>query len=311
MKNNSSAIGISSISLSTVSARAQPHAGLLWGLLGVIAFAFTVPCTRIAVDAGLDPILIGGGRAVVAAALATLTLGAVRVPFPTQRQWVRLIPVSLGVVVGFPVLTSLALPHTTAGHAAVVIGMLPAATAVVAALLTRERPSARFWCGAALGVAATATFTLTAHGSLGGAGRADLYLVGAVVLAALGYAQGGLLSRELGSWQTICWALVLAAPVMAAATAMTLAAHPPRVGATGWVAFGYLAAISMFLGFFAWYRGLAIGPMTTVSQIQLGQPVLTVAISAVLLGESLTWPILLGGAAVIACAAVTVRARIR
>lgn len=290
--------------------------GLAWGLVGVIAFSFTVPFTRIAVGgtggAGLDPLFVGCGRAVVAAALAAVALIAFGAPLPTRRQWLRLAPVSAGVVAGFPILTSLAMQRTSAGHAAVVIGLLPAATAVVAVLLTGERPSSRFWLGAALGVGATVVFSLLAHGgSVGsGPGVADALLAAAVVLGAIGYAQGGLMSRELGSWQTICWALVLAAPVMVTVSAVSVVTHPPHAGAGQWSAFAYLAGVSMFLGFFAWYRGLAIGPMTTVSQIQLVQPVLSVCWAVVMLGEHLTVPLVVGGCAVIACAAFTVRSRV-
>ncbi len=282
----------------------------------MIAFSFTVPFTRITVGdtggAGLDPLFVGCGRAVIAAALAAVVLIAVGAPLPTRRQLCRLVPVSAGVVAGFPILTSLAMQRTTAGHAAVVIGLLPAATAVVAVLLTGERPSSRFWLGAALGVGATVVFSLLAHGGSVGSrpGVADVLLGAAVVLGAIGYAQGGLMSRELGSWQTICWALVLAAPVMVAVSAVSVATHPPHAGAGQWLAFAYLAGVSMFLGFFAWYRGLAIGPITTVSQIQLVQPVLSVGWAVAMLGEHLTVPLVVGGCAVIACAAITVRSRV-
>ena len=287
---------------------------MIWGLLGVVAFSLTLPLTRVAVGAnsasGLDPLFVGCGRAVVAAVLAAVVLLVCRVPLPTPRQWMRLVPVSLGVVAGFPLLTSLAMPHTTAGHAAVMIGLLPAATAVVAVLLTGERPSARFWIGAALGIAATIIFTVTTHGGIGGVGGADVALIGAVVLGAIGYAQGGRMSREIGAWQTICWALILAAPVMVAGTAFSVTTHPLHASGTQWAAFAYLAAISMFLGFFAWYRGLAIGPMTTVSQVQLVQPVLSVAWAVPLLGEPLSAPIVVGGLAVIGCAGIAVRSRV-
>lgn len=287
----------------------SPTAGLAWGLIGVVAFSFTVPFTRIAVG-GLDPLFIGCARAVVAAGLAVVALvvgGAIR---PTTRQWLRLVPVSVGVVAGFPILTSLALRDTAAGHSAVVIGLLPAATAVVAVSRTHERPARRFWVGAALGVVATVAFTVAGHGALSAPGVADLYLLGAVVLAAIGYAQGGVMARELGSWQTICWALILASPAMIVTTLVVTGGHIPDATAGQWAAFGYLAAISMFLGFFAWYRGLAIGPMTTVSQVQLIQPVLTVVWAILLLGERPTPELVVGGAAVIGCAAFTVRSRV-
>ncbi|MFW0786091.1 DMT family transporter [Gordonia sp. CPCC 206044] len=283
--------------------------GIAWGLLGVCAFSFTLPMTRVAL-AGLDPMVIACGRAVVAALLAVVALAVGGGRLPTGNQWLRLIPVSLGVVAGFPVLTSLALRDVDAGHSAIVIGLLPAATAVVAVLWTRERPGRRFWLGAAVGVVATLAFALAAHGTTATMGAGDLYLLGAVVLAAVGYAQGGRMARELGAWQTICWALVLAVPVMAPATLIALAGRLPHATGGQWAAFGYLSAVSMFLGFFAWYRGLAIGPMTTVSQIQLVQPVLSVSWAVLLLGEHLDAALVAGGIAVIGCAAFTVRSRV-
>lgn len=290
--------------------------GLLWGLVGVAAFSFSVPFTRIAVGSsnspGLDPLLVGCGRAVVAAALAVFALGITRTAIPSARHWLRLIPVAAGVVVGFPLFTSLALRHSDSGHAAVIVGLLPTMTAVVAVTLTRERPGLRFWIGASAGAAATVVFAFVAHGGTSGGGVDDLYLICAVLLGAIGYAQGGILARELGAWQTICWALVLALPVMAVVSARSIHLHPPTdITTAQWSAFAYLCGVSMFLGFFAWYRGLAIGPMTVVSQTQLVQPVLSVAWSALLLGEALSLGVVGGGLAVIACAAFTVRSRTR
>jgi drug/metabolite transporter (DMT)-like permease len=275
-------------------------------LLGVAAFSFTVPFTRVAVG-GLSPLFIGAGRAVVAAALAAAALALTRQRRPTGAQWWRLAVVAAGVVAGFPLLTSYALRTVPAGHGAVVIALLPAATAVMAVLRVRERPPRRFWVTAAVGAVAALVFaSLQGVGHLRGA---DLLLFGAVVAAAVGYAEGGLLSRELGAWQTVSWALVLAAPVMAALLAADVLRRPPAGSPGEWAAFGYLAVVSMFLGFFAWYRGLAIGPMARVSQVQLIQPVLTLAWAALLLHEPLSTPTVLGGLTVVACAALAVRTR--
>ncbi len=283
--------------------------GIVWGLLGVGAFSFTVPFTRVAVQ-GLDPVVIGCGRAVVAAVLAAAALMFGRACVPTTGQWLRLCTVSVGVVVGFPMCTTLALRDVGAGHSAVLIGLLPAATSVVAVMIGGERPARRFWFGAALGVIATATFSVVGHGAPGAPTTSDLFLLAAVALAAFGYAQGGLLARELGSWQTICWALLLALPVTAPVTVVATGGHLPHAVAGQWAAFGYLSAVSMFLGFFAWYRGLAIGPITTVSQIQLVQPVLSVGWAVLFLGEHLSGELVVGGLAVIGCAAFTVRSRV-
>lgn len=285
------------------------HPGLWWGLVGVTAFSFTVPLTRIAVG-GLSPLFIGAGRAVVAGLLAIAVLAATRQRFPRRTQWARLAVVAGGIVVGFPLLTSFALQSVPASHGAVVIGLLPAATAVVAVLRTGERPAASFWLFAALGAAATVVFAMLQGGGLGGLHPADLLLLAAVVAAAIGYAEGGILARELGSWQTVSWALVLVLPVMAALTTVSVAQHPPVATPIEWASFTYLGVISMFLGFFAWYRGLAIGPIAQVSQIQLVQPVMSILWASLLLHEIIGWPTLLGGVAVVACAALAVRARL-
>ncbi len=283
-------------------------AGLAWGLAGVVAFSFTVPLTRVALG-GLDPLFIGAGRAVVAAALAAGALALTRQALPRGRQWLRLAIVAGGVVAGFPLLTSYALSEVPASHGAVVIAMLPAATAVIAVLRTGERPVRAFWAFAALGALAAVGFAALQGGTGGHLQRADVLLALGVVACAIGYAEGGVISRELGSWQTISWALVLAAPVMLALTGASVATHPPAATATQWLCFAYLACISMFLGFFAWYRGLAIGPMAQVSQVQLAQPVLSITWAGLLLGEQITWLTVVGGLAVVACAAGASSAR--
>ena len=285
------------------------RAGLWWGLLGVLAFSFTLPFTRVATG-GLSPLFIGSGRAVVAALLAGIALTATRQQMPSRAQWVRLAIVAGGVVAGFPLLTSFAMMTTPASHGAVVVGLLPAATAVAVVLRTRERPPGSFWLFAVLGAVAAVVFAALQNGGLGSLTGADLLLFGAVIAAAIGYAEGGLLARQLGSWQTISWALIVAAPVMAALTMMSAVAQPPAATPLQWLAFAYLAAVSMFLGFFAWYRGLAIGPMAHVSQIQLVQPVMSIAWAAVLLREQVSWATAVGGLAVIACAALAVRTRL-
>jgi drug/metabolite transporter (DMT)-like permease len=284
--------------------------GIWWGLLGVAAFSFTVPFTRVAV-AGIPPLLIGSGRAVVAAALAIAALAITRQRLPPPRTWLRLSLVAGGVVVGFPLLTSYALTAVPAGHGAVVIALLPAATATVAVLRTGERPPAAFWVVMALGSLAAISFAFLQSGGVGHLHWADLLLLGAVACAAVGYAEGGLLARTLGSWQTIAWALVLAAPAMLVLAVVSVLDQPPSATPVQWAAFAYLAVVSMFLGFFAWYRGLAIGPMAQVSQIQLLQPVLSIGWAALLLGEALTWTTLIGALAVILCAAAAVRVRLK
>ncbi|MGO2745920.1 DMT family transporter [Microbacterium sp.] len=289
----------------------RSSAGLGWGLLGVAAFSFTVPFTRIAVGSGhMSPLFVGAGRATIAAVLAIIALRVLRQSVPQGRQWIRLAIVAAGVVVGFPFLTSYALTMTSASHGAVIIAVLPAATAVFTVLRTGERPSRSFWIAASLGAVAAVGFALTQGGGSFGLHWSDLLLFGAVITCALGYAEGGLLARELGSWQTISWALVIASPFMVILTGVAVVQHPPAASPLEWGAFAYLAVVSMFLGFIAWYRGLAIGPMAQVSQVQLAQPVMTIAWAALLLGEHIGWPTVLGGVVVVGCALIAVRARV-
>ncbi|MFN3925366.1 MAG: EamA family transporter, partial [Pseudarthrobacter sp.] len=208
MRDNSSATLQRRTALSHSSA-----AGLWLGFLGVAAFSLTVPFTKVAV-AGLAPLFIGSGRAVVAAALAGAALALTRQALPRGTQWFRVTVVAAGVVIGFPLLTSFALTSTAASHGAVVIALLPAATATAAVIRGRERPPVAFWLVSGVGALAVTVFASVQSGGFGILHWADLLLLGSVVAAAIGYAEGGLLARELGSWQTISWALVLASPLM-------------------------------------------------------------------------------------------------
>ncbi|TAP27251.1 MULTISPECIES: DMT family transporter [Micrococcaceae] len=304
MKDNSTA------TLKTPQPLLGTSAGLIWGIAGVCAFSLTVPFTRIAVsDGGMDPLFVGSGRAVIAAILATAALLLTGQRPPNRTQWARLSVVALGVVAGFPLLTSFALTSVPASHGAVVTAILPAATAVASVLRTKERPRLPFWLAAGLGAVVAVVFAAINGGGIAGLQSADILLIIAVIVCAIGYAEGGLLSRELGSWQTISWALVLACPMMVTLTAISLSNSIPAGGISSWGSFAYLGIVSMFLGFVAWYRGLAIGPMSTVSQVQLAQPVMTMGWAALLLGEHIGWKTLSGGLAVIACALLAVRTR--
>lgn len=245
----------------------------------------------------------------IAAILAALALAITRQQRPTGRQWARLAIVASGIVIGFPLLTSYAMTTAPAAHGAVVIALLPAATAVVAVVRTGERPGRLFWLMAAVGATAAIIFASLQGGGLGRLHSADIFLFGAVVAAAFGYAEGGILAREMGAWQVVSWALVLAVPLMTTLTVISMIQQPPAGSVTEWATFAYLAVVSMFLGFFAWYRGLAIGPMAQVSQVQLVQPVISIFWAALLLNESVTWPTIFGAFAVVLCAAAAVRIR--
>ncbi|GAA4417444.1 DMT family transporter [Acidovorax lacteus] len=269
---------------------AQEKRGLWLGLLGVTIFALTLPMTRLAVGTPEAPqmsgLFIASGRAVLAAALSALFLWATRAPWPARRDWGPLALTAGGVVVGFPLLTSLAMRHVEAVHASVIVGVLPLATAAVGALLHRQRPSVGFWACAALGSALVVGFALLRSGQSGLALHpADLLLLGAMACAAVGYGVGARLSQRLRAEHVICWALVIALPLSLPAAWWSRPLAP--VSTAAWGAFGYVAVFSMWLGFFAWYRGLALGGTVRVSQVQLIQPFLGMLFAVPLLGEQL------------------------
>lgn len=282
----------------------------MWGCIGVLAFSLSLPATRVATIGGLDGLTIGGGRAVVAAVLAAAYLRWRRAAWPARADWGPLSLVALGVVLGFPVLTSLALMERPAANGIVVTALLPAATAVMAVLRAGERPSMGFWAAAVAGAGAVTVFAWTQGATAGGLDRADGLLLAAVVLCGLGYAEGGALARRLDGPLVIAWAVLLALP---ASLALTLAAGGAAsfaaIGAPAWLAFGYLALVSMFLGFFAWYRGLALGGVARIGQLQLAQPLLSFGWAVILLDETVTAAMLLTGLVVLACVMLTQRLR--
>jgi drug/metabolite transporter (DMT)-like permease len=268
-------------------ARSRDTRGLWLGFAGVAIFALTLPMTRLAVGTPEAPQLSGGfialGRAAVAGLLSALFLLATRAPLPQRADWWPLALTAAGVVFGFPLLTSYAMRHVEAVHASVVIGILPLATAAVGAWLHRQRPGAGFWSCAVLGAALVVAYAL--RQGAGGMHPADLLLLGAIACAAVGYAWGARLSQRMRAEHVICWALVLSLPVTLPAGLLTWPAQP--VAPSAWWAFGYVAVFSMWIGFFAWYRGLALGGTVRVSQVQLLQPFLSMFFAVPLLGERL------------------------
>ena len=263
--------------------------GLLLGLLGVAIFALTLPMTRLAVGTSEAPLMSGlfiaMGRAAVAGVLSALLLIAQRAPLPRRADWGPLALTALGVVFGFPLLSSIAMRHVGAVHASVIVGALPLATAAVGALLHRQRPSGGFWACALLGAALVVGFALLRSGTAGLALQPADLLLGAVLCAAVGYGYGARLSQHLRADTVICWALVISLPATLPLGLLSWPAAP--VPASAWAAFGYVAVFSMWLGFFAWYRGLALGGTVRVSQVQLVQPFLGMLFAVPLLGERL------------------------
>jgi len=277
------------------------------GSLGVLGFSFSLPATKLAV-ADLDPWFVAFGRAAVAGLLALLVLRHSRASWPTAAQWRSLVLVALGVVVGFPLGTSLALEHRPAGQSAVVIAILPAATAVMAVLRAGERPGRAFWVASGAGLVTALVFAATR--GAGGVAPADALLLVAVLACALGYAEGGVLARHLGGARTICWALVLSLPLTAAVTVATVQQGGAAGGsAVPWLGFAYVSLVSMFLGFFAWYAGLARGGVARIGQLQLAQPVLTLGWAALVLGEAVGPAEAVTAAVILACVVATQRAR--
>ena len=261
--------------------------GLWLGLLGVTIFALTLPMTRLAVgpadDPQLPPLFVTAGRAALAGLLALVYLAVTRSPRPSAGQLPTFAVSALGTVVGFPLFAGLALRHVDAMHAAVVTGLMPLATAVAAALHFRQRPSAGFWACASAGCALVVAFALLQSGGMLSA--ADALLLGAVAFTALGYVSGARLATQMRAEQVICWVLVLSLPLTLPVMLYAWPAQPAR--ASAWAGFAYVTLFSMWLGFFAWYRGLALGGTVRVSQVQLVQPFLSLLAAVPLLGETL------------------------
>lgn len=261
--------------------------GLWLGLLGVAIFAMTLPMTRLAVGASgdpqLPPLFVTAGRAALAGVLSLLLLLLLRAERPGANHAVALAVCAAGTVLGFPLFLGLALRDVDAMHAAVVTGVLPLGTALAAALYFRQRPSPAFWACAVLGCALVLGFA--AHKGRGALSVADALLVLAVACASVGYVAGARLAAQMSAQRVICWVLVLSLPISLPATLLTWPAQPAR--ASAWIGLGYVSLFSMWLGFFAWYRGLALGGAVRVSQVQLVQPFLALLFAVPVLGEVL------------------------
>ncbi|AXL87694.1 EamA family transporter [Streptomyces sp. CB09001] len=280
--------------------------GTVQAALGVVAFSLTFPATVWGLE-GFGPWSLIAVRSILAAVVAGVCLLVLRVAPPERRHWSGLAVVGAGVVLGFPLLTTLALQTSTTAHAAVVVGLLPLTTALLSALRVGTRPSRTFWIAALAGAAAVIAFTVQQSG--GALTSADAYLFGALLVCAAGYTEGGRLARVMPGWQVIGWALVLCLPLTVPMAAVALSFEPVHLTAhavTGllWVAIG-----SQFLGLVVWYRGMAAIGIPKASQLQLAQPLLTLVWSVLLLGEHLPVAAPLTAAAVLVCIAVTQRAR--
>ncbi|MET9172868.1 DMT family transporter [Streptomyces misionensis] len=302
MKTQSSAIDVGPIAVTAPPERRV--LGTALAALGVASFSLTFPATAWGLE-GFGPWSLVTVRSVLAALVAGGALLALRVRLPERRHLGALAVVALGVVLGFPTLTTLALRTSTTAHAAVVVGLLPLTTAVCSALRTGHRPSRRFWCAAVAGAVAVLAFTVVQSG--GALTAADGYLFAALLVCAAGYTEGGLLARVMPGWQVIGWALVLCLPLTLPAAALALSYEPVHLTAHGVAGVLWVALGSQFLGLVVWYRGMAAIGVPRASQLQLAQPLLTLVWSALLLGEHFTAAAPLTAVAVLVCIAVTQR----
>ncbi|WIV99858.1 DMT family transporter [Kinneretia aquatilis] len=274
--------------------------GWLHGFIGVLIFSGSLPATRLAV-LDFDPLFLTVARASIAGLLALGLLLLLAQPRPTAAQWRSLLVVALGVVLGFPLLTALALREMSAAHSIVFLGLLPLSTAAFGVWRGGERPRPVFWVFSLLGSFLVVGFALSQGLSL--APRGDALMLLAILVCGLGYAEGARLSRSLGGWQVICWALVLALPLMLALTWWRLPASWSGIGLPAWLGLAYVSLFSMLIGFVFWYRGLAQGGIARVGQLQLLQPLFGLALAAGLLGEAVSPAMLVVTVAVILCVA--------
>lgn len=260
--------------------------GLLWALLGVVLFSFSVPLTKVAVG-GFDPFVTATGRAVIAAMLAVVLLSLRRVPFPPRHLWRPIAITMIGAVFGWPILLALALQQTTSAHAAVIASFMPLATAVFAVRFAHEQVTRSFWWAVGLGTAALVVFAISRGGAEGGGLVPDLLLIGAVLSSSWCYVQGAIVTRAMPGWQVISWVVVFAIPITVPATAvlwwLTKDDYAPTTAQ--WGALITLGLSSMYLAFFAWYRGLAMAGVAHGGQVQQLQALLTLVWSAWFLGE--------------------------
>jgi len=285
--------------------------GISYAFLGVLIFSFTLPMVKLALP-GFSPWTLTFGRATLAGLLALIMLRRARVKFPEKKLIAPLLVTAGGIVIGWPILTTLALQETTSAHAAVITAGLPLATAVLAIFRLHEKVPKSFWAAALVG-----TFTLVIYawlngGQEGGSLKADLFLVGAVIAAAVGYAEGAILSKAMPGWQVVSWCVVLTLPLTFPyfVVSLWLGRETHTVTNVSLLAFLFTAFGSMYFGFFAWYRGLSELGVARGSQIQLVQSLLTLLWSALLLGEVVTGKTLLAASVVIICVAITQRVRL-
>jgi drug/metabolite transporter (DMT)-like permease len=275
--------------------------GLSWAFLGVLLFSFSLPLTKIAVG-GFNPFLTATGRAVVAGVLAAVILSVNRVPLPARHLVRPLLLTMIGAVFGWPILIALALQYTTSAHVAVIAAFMPLSTAIIAVFRTHEKVSAKFWLAASVGTTALVVFSLGRGGATTPNYWADLMMVGAMLFSSWCYVEGASVTKVMPGWQVISWVVVFALPITVPASLVLwfTTSGDYQTTSTQWIALILLGISSMYLGFFAWYRGLSMAGIVRGSQVQQLQALLTLLWSALLLGETVTWLTVLAAGVVIA-----------
>ncbi|WP_347019916.1 DMT family transporter [Acinetobacter calcoaceticus] len=275
--------------------------GWVNGFIGVAIFAGSLPATRVAVM-GFEPGFLTAARAVIAGILGLILILVLKQKKPAKQDWWPLAIVAIGVVIGFPLFTALALQYMNAAHSIVFVSLLPLATAIFAVLRGGEKPNQFFWIFAVLGSAVVFAYMFFISGDTS-LGIGDFYMLMAIIFCGFGYAEGGVLSRKIGGWQVICWALILSLPFMLFLTIFYMPTSFQNISASAVVGLIYVSLFSMLIGFFFWYKGLAQGGIAAISQLQLLQPLMGLAIAAALLHEHVSWSMLVVTAATLLCVA--------
>lgn len=274
--------------------------GWINGFIGMLIFSGSLPATKAAV-LGFDPLFLTAARATIAGLLSLAMLLLYKEKLPTFKQWISLTVVSLGVVVGFPLLTAIALQEITSAHSLVFLALLPLSTAIFAVIRGGEKPRPIFWLFSIIGSLLVMGYAI----SQGGASSisADLLMIASVIVCGLGYAEGATLTKALGGWQVICWALIVSLPPMLILSFILMPEELATISVSAWIGLGYVSLFSMLIGFIFWYKGLSQGGIAAVGQLQLLQPFFGLGLAAVLLHESVNLLMLLVTIGVIFCVA--------
>jgi drug/metabolite transporter (DMT)-like permease len=270
----------------------------------MILWSGTAIANKIAVG-HMDPMTAGILRSLLAGLIAAAAAAVARLPLPENKgQWALLVVSGITSFAVWPTMLSLGLGRTSASHAALIMAMIPVFTGLIAAAFERRRPQVAWWIGVIVAIAGTAALVSYRGGGLDGAGATlagDLIILSGVAICALGYVAGGRLSPVLGTWSTTFWGLAIATTALVPSFLWRAGETDwAAVSAPGWAAIAYLTIGSSLLGYALWFWSLGRG-------VQFTQPVLTLAFAVPILGERLTWPLVLSGAVILVGVAITQR----